>query len=1014
VSGLGGQDSSGRRKAGWLLLAAGMTEEARSYLELLGDDLAKADVELLELYAQVHMARLRRRDASDAAETAWKCSLAVAGRESATDTQRRAARARAISLMPKVSPQDASRWVGDMFAHDPDLGERFVAEVAVRAEDAYASRDPSARTESLTTASIVGETLLQLPDEQRQACLLSLRLLALPWINESLKAAGEDKRLFFVYDDDEIPPLDESSLAKIAPSETWLAVLPVDAAVMARRLELQWAARTGDWEMLRTIAGKVAAYDVETARDAVDTYLNVTQQVDSPVSDEVDRWMYQYRGQGYTSAQLASIRQQLARQLIRDGESSDGISLTRAKQEKSLKDLRALLEKIDAAGLPSPSPKALLEAFGSAHSSAEVYRREDIEMVFGPFDTMPPATALPLVETMRENLAQQWRDLGLQESAGTQRSQSELTREVLRGYDLAIELCEAVLDREPKHIPLRTTVAMIYFDQSELLYGLGSDLPTYVAMRDRAFGLFQLAGSHYAESLAEREELSIDVYLHWFQVALGASDLTYLTRQHSADKPQIDRLAQAIASLPSPLAEEHLVLFGAALTDELDSIPPSLKPHCLRQALVVLGDHAAGDKARELLAYYQELLEEVHLHLKIDGPDVVGHGQPFGALLSVRYSGPLGREADHFAALLANYGDPSGDQIDNKEKLEEEIREKLSQGFDIAEIRFPKAAIPRGYGRPGWSETPLAYVVLSAKDPAIDTIPSLQVDLQFYDGYGSVLLPIVSQSLLIDARDKNPPSRPVANLAVKQLLDARQWDEGKLRLEIVAEAVGLIPELENVLRISKDSDGSGLRVDGIEDHGATVLELEVANDAIVPRCERTWVIDMSQNRDGAVSIVEEFAFPEVVNDDFVTTYEMYDDADVVASGRVVPLTAHYSLAGRRLTTYIIAEGAVVLGVGLLVVLLLRWRRPARKPLEYGQPSQLTPFSLLAFLRRVQSDDRLRLAERDRDILTGTILELEDGFFARGDQAKDASVLKEVFDDWHNRAQRQLVTSSRRR
>jgi hypothetical protein len=128
----------------------------------------------------------------------------------------------------------------------------------------------------------------------------------------------------------------------------------------------------------------------------------------------------------------------------------------------------------------------------------------------------------------------------------------------------------------------------------------------------------------------------------------------------------------------------------------------------------------------------------------------------------------------------------------------------------------------------------------------------------------------------------------------------------------------------------------------------------------------------------------------------------------------VPLTAHYSLAGRRLTTYIIAEGAVVLGVGLLVVLLLRWRRPARKPLEYGQPSQLTPFSLLAFLRRVQSDDRLRLAERDRDILTGTILELEDGFFARGDQAKDASVLKEVFDDWHNRAQRQLVTSSRRR
>src|SRR5262249_35949391 len=154
-----------------------------------------------------------------------------------------------------------------------------------------------------------------------------------------------------------------------------------------------------------------------------------------------------------------------------------------------------------------------------------------------------------------------------------------------------------------------------------------------------------------------------------------------------------------------------------------------------------------------------------------DGGAEVGHHRPFGVHLMIRSSKALGRESQGFAAMLTagQVRAPS----EQRQKLEKEIHEKWGQAFQIETIRFhdPATMTARPSSRDGWEQTPVAYLVLRARDPSVDRLPALQIDLPFNDGQGAVLLPITSQTTLIDARESKPAPRPCREIKVKQILD---------------------------------------------------------------------------------------------------------------------------------------------------------------------------------------------------------------------------------------------------
>lgn len=67
----------------------------------------------------------------------------------------------------------------------------------------------------------------------------------------------------------------------------------------------------------------------------------------------------------------------------------------------------------------------------------------------------------------------------------------------------------------------------------------------------------------------------------------------------------------------------------------------------------------------------------------------MGHGEPFGVQLAIRYTAPLGRESSGFVQLLQkSYSPVTNREINYPKELEQVIGEKLGQGFDVQAVRF--------------------------------------------------------------------------------------------------------------------------------------------------------------------------------------------------------------------------------------------------------------------------------------------------------------------------------------
>lgn len=1002
-----------------ILLLSGRLEDAADYLPDFETALKSDDPAVLNLCAEFHQKRSQsnpranagnpfqvlNEQKSDPVETlrAWQLTTKVLMiQEKDTDALKRL-----VSLLLDVPENQTAPWLQHVFQTQPSLGFRLLATIAEQYE-ATVTVGPMFRLKSLRQQQLLVEALLDSQSSMTSPTgPLALRLMSQMWIREAQKSAGGQLHQLRLPKDEELPQLSRKDLLKLAPSSAWIDQLDSDTVHHVRHLTGVLATQLGDRPKSFEIIQQFAKSDPELASQLAAKYLKSWIKIEQGESlEEVhqnqmsQRLLYPggFSGfSGHTSWASSHGQQQ---------SSEPAVYLTRAKQIRSLRRLTKLLTDINSLGTAIQDKATIANAFATCHSPAEVFRRKDIHDVLGDPDSFSPELTGALVSQMRKRLAGQWRSSETQEQAGTKRTDRELIAEIDRGYQLAESLLIPALNRTPQNQSLRVLLATVLFDRAEFLYGQKVDLKTYIGLRDQSFQLYRDAAKQYAaqQKTGSESKPSMEIFWQWFQSALGASDLAYLTRQDAPDRDQIEEIAAIIDSFGGDITQNHLQLFGKKLTDSLENVPGALRPNYLREGMRIVGDHPSGETARKRVLYYEELLSEVQLHLEVDGSTNVGNNRPFGVRISLRNTTAVGQEGGG----LIDLANLIGSEFDPIKNLEDQLKERLGETFFLDGIRFHKNSVsPSGFGRPGWRQTPVGYAVLRTKDPAVDRIPSISIDLPFNDGDDYVMLPIASPVVMIDSRSPSIPEREIRNVSIKQVLDDRTLsDENSLRLEISATATGLLPELEQLLDLSSIGKAD-LEIEQTVDHGLDVASLDTTGRTVKPLSRRSWTLEL---KPASHLPAEEFVFPTANKETFENTFERYADADIVKASQSIKL----STPSKPASWWVWGGGGLfaLLGIGIIGFLVYR-NRQSSEPTEsaYHLPDRMTPFTALSFLERIRGDESISLSPSEQEELERIVQQLQQDFFRTNSKELQEEELNQLYHTWLHRLDQTPVSRS---
>jgi hypothetical protein len=380
--------------------------------------------------------------------------------------------------------------------------------------------------------------------------------------------------------------------------------------------------------------------------------------------------------------------------------------------------------------------------------------------------------------------------------------------------------------------------------------------------------------------------------------------------------------------------------------------------------------------------YYQDLVSEIRLKAELDGIDdgVVGHGRPFGVLVSLEHTPEIERESGGFGRFLQNqnsvqfgynYGRPP---VDYRDRFTTAMQEALRENFELLSTTFETDKVrSRETSEAGKRTTPYAYLLVKARGPHVDRLPPLKIDLDFLDTSGYVVLPVESPALPLDARPERSSPRTIEKLALTQVLDERQAEDGKLLLEVKASARGLVPELAELLKL----EYPGFTVGGTEDRGLSIGKFDEESVRPAVLSERSWVVTLEADQ-GRIAPDTPFTFGASLLPTAEATFQRYHDADLENVGREVTLEAGYG--SRQFPwPWVIAGvcGGVVLIAGIATA-VRRLRRP-KTITAPNLPEPLTPFTLIDWLNSLETTQGWD--ETKRRELRGAIAELEHHFFA---------------------------------
>ncbi|MEO0446596.1 MAG: hypothetical protein AAF191_11040, partial [Verrucomicrobiota bacterium] len=366
--------------------------------------------------------------------------------------------------------------------------------------------------------------------------------------------------------------------------------------------------------------------------------------------------------------------------------------------------------------------------------------------------------------------------------------------------------------------------------------------------------------------------------------------------------------------------------------------------------------------------------------------------------INLRHTVEIERESGGFGRYLQNqnngryyynYGRPTENY---REKFEEIVRESLSEQFEIVSVTFQTEDVnSRAVESYGWRMTPYAYLLLQAKGPEVDQIPSVRLDLDFLDTSGYAVLPIETPVIPIDASGEGP-TRPYEVLSVTQTLDERQAEDGILVLEIETTGTGLMPELTEILDLSF----ADFEVAGKQDQGLAVSQFDQEHPDNVITSERTWLVTLIA-KENLTSLPETFSFPSVIGDVNDIAFQRFVDADLEAVDSQIYLEEQYGRANFPWVWLSIA----LAGVGFLGIWIMRLSKaPVSEPEEsrYQLPEPVTPFSVIGLLRDIHQNNGLDPLAKEE--LQTSIERIERAYFS-GDE--DEVELEGVAKEWVDRA-----------
>lgn len=983
---LGGSEVEKREAAALLLLAAELPDMAVEFLPAWPSE-NSISVLGLQLLARYFDTKYAQDNKPALLTQSWEVHQRLLASVDLTPDDRKVVLQRTVELSTLVEKELGQAWLDASFTNDLERGIRILSQLGIASASEMPTMigDSNRRMSILNLQNKAAEALVKSTGEQANQWQETLSLLAAQWLKEAevTHAYSQnsnqnsmmqyDRFGNFFYMDSMDPrfggqmqggaaPIPVLDLLELQPSAQWAAVIYPELqprlATMLARLYL----KANEEEKAFPQIEKVAQQQPEIARDLIHEFLRAWTASHDPNSQQrmFNPYMYIY---GYN-------------------QQAGGIPLSRSRQQRNLAELSAWVARIRSLPIESIDEELLAQAFTTCHSSAEVFQVDSFIAVFGNIESLKPETVASLATTMRGNLASVWRQVRVQEAYKTKRKEPEMQAEVLRGYQVALTIVASARQKHVDDWRLQLAEATLMFDENAYRQTV-QPTSEFVDRRESTFQQFQRAAELYrmAVPTMNARDHSTDVYDYWFYAALGATDLGQVSHENQPVPAQFPLILAAINQLPEKTADEHLGKFANQLFTRMGTVQPQAKYRFLKSGFEIVGDHPRAQEAKKSFEYYNDVTSEIKLVAEIDGSDVIGHQQPFGVILKLVHTTDMERESGGFEKYVQNqtqspyaynYGRPNEDY---RNKFQEGATKALTEHFEVISMTFeePKSMKSRPSDREGWRETPYAYALLKARGPQIDRFPPIQLNLDFVDSSGFVVLPIESASLVVDASPAKPPARPFEDLELVQTIDERQATDGKLLLEVQAKAKGLVPDLKSIL----DLDFEHLEVVRMDDQQVAPKGFDPDADSIQITSDRSWLIEL-QAKPGHQLEVFEFCRPTL--EGVTVRRQQYQDADLVDAEETIQLASVY----RRVDwTRSILLG--VLGVGVLSMVLIGFvfatrRKPVEQRAAFELPAEINAFTVLGLLQQIQKDGKL--SDKERAELGRVIAEIQSSFFSR--------------------------------
>lgn len=1002
-----------RKEIARLFLLVGHADQSASFLPSLEQALASEDDAL-----QLLMVKTLLASDKPSSEEAWDLLQAILKDTNTSEEVEEAAITHSLDLLDELPPDERRLWLEESFREKPERGLAILTTLGTLVSDSFIRNadDIETRAGYLQLQSEVVEVMVNEFANQDDAQMTQWKpianLLAKNWMQEARigvdlegNGAGGPQlhrdRYGNAYFVDHAPknshngqssapgqlkPIPLAQLLSSAPNEKWQSIVSGSLRPSLLLLTAKLHLKSENEDGAITIIDQLADLQPEAAKQLAEESMRVwitNHDLNRRNTAPQNYMPYGYRPQ------------------------SAAIPLTRSQQERNLRELANWLKRIDSLSIGPIDESLVAEAFIKSHSIAEVYQVNAIEEVMGQIERLQPETIGQLAQTMRTNLSGVWRDPETQQQLKTNRKVDDLELEVKRGYQVAHEVIERGLKVYPTSWRLLLALAAIDHDENDYLRQVNEN-HNYEQQRHIAFYEFQKAAECYEDSLntLTAEEYSSDAYQLWFFAALGSCSIGNINETNQLAPEQITLITAALKALPAKVRMQHEEMLANDLTLMLMAVKPNAKFRYLNAGLEIVGDHPLANDAHAAIDYYRDLVTEIQLEAKLDGNDEVGHKQPFGVFVNIRHTIEIERESGGFGKYLQNqnqmtnaynYGRPPDNY---REKFEQSVLTALGEQFEVLSITFQKeTARSMASNDVGWRITPYAYLLLQAKGPHVDKIPSFSLDMDFVEKSGFVVLPMETSIVPIDAKLDRYVPRPTDNIQVVQTLNDNELEQGTVDVEVKITGHGVLPPVDQLLDLSYP----GFVVREIDAMPLSVLEFDLESAENVVSSER--LARVSLNAGDLDSVHPKFHFanllPMAKPSEMV--FRRFEDADIVMTSSVVDLEDIKQTLPTN--AYWIVIG---LGTAVFVVAAAGYSAMRRKPQEniivvpkVAAPSVVSPFSTLEYLQSL--GQKIDFSDTERCELRNEIAAIEDAYFRQKTNNGKPDLAASV-EKWYARSQ----------